>query len=107
MSIVERSPFWSGPTLRESADPNATCYGGGGAGSRRLYANCPARGSLANPGKVDIWLHRKLKLEQNPRGGISMRTIAELVRLDPIEAAEKVLEAHRERTEWRREVLGS
>ena len=29
-----------------------------------------------------------------------MRTIAELVRLDPIEAAEKVLEAHRERTEW-------
>ena len=29
-----------------------------------------------------------------------MRTIAELVRLDPIEAAEKVLEARREQTEW-------
>ncbi len=29
-----------------------------------------------------------------------MRAIAELVRLDPTEAAEKVLDAHRERTEW-------
>jgi predicted transcriptional regulator len=29
-----------------------------------------------------------------------MRTIAELVRLDPIDAAKRVLEAHRERTEW-------
>ena len=29
-----------------------------------------------------------------------MRTIAELVRLDPTEAAEKVLEAGREQTEW-------
>jgi hypothetical protein len=29
-----------------------------------------------------------------------MRAIAELVRLDPKEAAEKVLQAHREKTEW-------